>query len=123
MSPPFQDCRSSWCPHLDSQTLSRYEAPGMEEEIYRYPAVLDTDEFFQETEDESHQTDATTDDSMEASRWFGALNPIGSGYFWESPGESWLTDTDREVNWDGSETEDWSRPPQINTMGQEWFYE
>ena len=95
----------------------------MEGEICRYPAALGADEFFQETEDESWQTDANMGDSMEESEWFGAMNPVSNGYFWESPNESWLTDTDREVNEDGSDNEDWSRPSPINTMGLEWFYE
>ena len=43
MGPPFRDCRDLWCPHLDSPALFWYEASGMEEEICRYPAVLDTD--------------------------------------------------------------------------------
>ena len=39
----------------------------MEEEIYRYPAVLDTDGFSQETEDGSQQTDANRSNGMEES--------------------------------------------------------
>ena len=100
-----------------------YEAPGMGEEICRYPAVLDTDEFFRETEDESWQTDVNMDDSMEESDWFGAMNPISNERFWEPPSESWLTDTDGEMLEDGSDNEDWSRPPPINTTGLERFYE
>ena len=51
------------------------------------------------------------------------MNPVSNGYFWELPSGSWLTDTDKEVNGDGSDNGDWSRPPQINAMGLEWFYE
>ena len=95
----------------------------MGEEICRYPAVLDADEFFRETEDESWQADANMDDSVEESDWFGVMNPVSNGYFWEPPSGSWLTDTDGEVNGDGSDNEDWSRQPPINTMGLERFYE
>ena len=124
MDPPFRDCRHFWCPQLGSPTLFWYVAENMEEEIYRFPAVLDTDEFFfQETENESQQTEANTDDGMMTDEWFGAMNPVDSGQFWEMPEESWLTDTNREASWEGSETEEWGRPPQINTMGLEWFYE
>ena len=123
MDPPFRYCRSSWCPHLDSPTLFWYKAQGMEGEICRYSAALDTDEFFQGAEDESWQTDADLDDSVGDSEWFGAMNPVSEWYLWELPSESWLTDTDGGVNEDGSDNEDWSRPPPINTMGLEWFYE
>ena len=94
----------------------------MEEEIYRYPAVLDTDGFFQETENSSQQTDANTDDGAEDSDWFEMKGPIVTEYFWEPPNESWITDTDREMPTDESDDDDWRRPPPINTTGLEWFY-
>ena len=51
----------------------------MEEEILRYPAAPDTDDFFYETEDECYQTDGTMSGNMEESEWFGALNPATVG--------------------------------------------
>ena len=77
LDPPFRDYRHFWCPHRDSLKLYWYEVEGMKEEIYRYPAVLDTDEFFQETEEESWQTGANMDDDMEDSEWFRAMGPWG----------------------------------------------
>ena len=67
MGPPFRDYRHFWSPHLDSPRLFWYENGDMREEIYRYPAVLETDEFFQETDDESCQTDEAANSSMEES--------------------------------------------------------
>ena len=100
-----------------------YEAPGMEEGICRYPAVLDTDEFSQETEDESWQTNESMEASLEESDWFGTMSPINNERFWEPPSESWITETDREMLTDGSDDSDWRRPPPINTAGLEWFYD
>ena len=97
----------------------------MEEEIYRYPAVLDTDWFFQETESESQWADTNMDDGMEESSWFGVVGPIDAEYFWEPPGDDWQSNMNEEANEDGSENEneDWAQPPSINTMGLERFYE
>ena len=74
--PPFRDCGSWWCPHLDSPALFWYEDQGMEEETYRYPAVLDAGEFFQETESENWPEDADTDDDVEESAWLQATGPV-----------------------------------------------
>ena len=123
MDPPFRDYRYFWCPILNSPTLFWYEKENMEEEIYRYPAVLDTDGFFQETENSSQQTDASADDGAEDSDWFEMEGPIDTEHFWEPPNESWITDTDREIPTDESDDENWRRPPPINTTGWEWFYE
>ena len=67
-----QDRRSHWCPHLGDPELYWYEVRGMEEEICRYPAVLYTDEFFQETENESGQTDSGLDYSMDRGKGLGS---------------------------------------------------
>ena len=123
MDPPYRDYQHYWSPHLDSQWLFWYENEDMREEIYRYPAVLGTDEFFQETDDESCQTDEAVNSSMEESIWFGVMNRVSGKDFWESPDESWLTSTDREEYDDGSDDEEWRQPPPINTTGPEWFYE
>ena len=93
------------------------------EEIYRFPAVLDTEGFFQETENSGQQTDANTGDDVEDSDWFETEGPIDSEHFWELPNESWETDSDREIPTDESDDENWRRPPPINTTGLEWFYE
>ena len=123
MDPPFRDYRYFWRPNLNSPTLFWYETENMEEEIYRYPAVLDTDGFFQETGNSSQQTNTNLDDGMEGSDWFGAEGPINAEYFWEPPSESWITDTDRELLTDGSDDDDWRRPPPINAAGLEWYSE
>ena len=145
LDPPFTDYRHFWCPHLDSPRLYWYEVEGMREEIYRYPAVLNTDSFFDETEEDSCQTSGGTDDDVECSEWFQPMGPIGAEYLWGPPPDSRRTDTDEEendersgsvngrqlsqinmneeVNQDESDNEDWSHPPPVNTMGLEWFYE
>ena len=124
MDPPYRDYRYYWCPNLNSSTLFWYETENMEEEICRYPAVLDTDDFFYETENESCQTDGKTDGNTEDSDWFGALNPVDDEYFWERDSESWQTVTGEEPQEEeGSDDEEWRRPPPINTLGPEWYYE
>ena len=126
MDSPSQDRRQLWCPHLNSRELFWYEVPGMEEEIFRYPAVLGTDEFFQETENESSQTNSDLYGDTGSGGWFGVLNTINAVRFWESPA---VTDDNNTMNWDEESSEDeegdehWSRPPPINTDGPEWFYE
>ena len=123
MDPPFTDYRGLWCPHLDSPELFWYRAPGMEEEICRYPAVLGTDEFFSETGNESWQTDITQEPGTDESDWFGVLRPISYEHYWEMPDESWVTDTAADSFDNESDSEEWRRPPPINTAGWEWFYE
>ena len=85
--------------------------------------MLDTDDFFCETGDESLQTDGATDDDIEESDWFGVLSPIGDEYFWELYSEDWQAVIEEESNEDGSDDEEWRRPPPINTSGPEWYYE
>ena len=119
MDPPYTDYRYFWCPVLYSPTLFWYATEGMEEDICRYPAVLDTDDFFRETEDESLQTDGTTEDDAKESEWFGVLSPISDEYFWELYSETWQTIPEEESNQDESDDEEWRRPPPINTSGLE----
>ena len=128
--PPFTDFRHFWCPHLDSPRLYWYEVEGMKDEIYRYPAALSTDDFFNETEDDSCQTDGGTDNGMEGSEWFQSMGPIGDDE--EVNDERSGSEDGRhlsQINMEGevyenkSDNEDWSQPPSINTMGHEWFYE
>ena len=123
MDPPYRDYRYFWCPILYSQTLFWYVTEGMEEEIYRYPAALNTDEFSQETESGSQQTDTNIDDDTEESDWFAAEGPIDAEHIWEPPSESWMTDTDREMPTGESDDEEWRQPPPINTTGLERRYE
>ena len=123
MDPPYADYRYYWCPVLYSRALFWYATEGMEEEICRYPAVLDTDDFFDETEDISLQTDGATDDDKEESEWFGAINPIQDEFFWELESENWQTIIEEESNEGESDDEEWRRPPPINTSGPEWYYE
>ena len=119
MDPPYTDYRYFWRPVLHSQTLFWYATDGMEEEICRYPAVLGTDDFFCDTEDESPQTDAAT----EGGDWFEALNPIGDEYFWGRHSEEGQTAVEEEPSEEGSDDEEWRQPPLINTSGPEWYYE
>ena len=125
MDPPYTDYRYYWCPVLYSRTLFWYATDGMEEEIYRYPAVLDTDWFFQEAESESQWTDGNQDNGLEENSWFEAMGPVDTGNFWEPPGDNGQLDTNEEANEDESNNgnEDWAQPPPINTTGLEWFYE
>ena len=98
----------------------------MEEEIYRYPAVLGTDEFFQETENESSQTNSDLYGTAGSGEWFGVLDTINAVRFWESPvatDENNTMNRDEESSEEGEGDEHWSRPPPINTEGPEWFYE
>ena len=122
---PNQDHRDLWCPHLDDPELYWYEVRGMEEEICRYPTVLGTDEFFQETENESDRTDAGRDYSVDSGEWFGVLGPVDVDVvrFWEATNDNVPSNSDAEVSEDGSSDEDWRRPPRVNTSGLEWYYE
>ena len=97
----------------------------MEEEICRYPTVLGTDEFFQETENESDRTDAGLDNSVDSGEWFGVLGPVDVDVvrFWEATNDNVPSSSDAEVSEDGSSDEEWRRPPPVNTSGLEWFYE
>ena len=123
MDPPYRDYQYFWRPNLNSPTLFWYVTENMEEEIYRYPAVLYTDEFFQETENESGQTDTSLDYNMDSGEWFGVLDPIDVVRFWEATDDNSPVNTDTEVSKDESSDEDWRRPPPINTSGLEWYYE
>ena len=124
MDPPYRDYRYFWCPNLNSPALFWHVTEDMEEEIYRYPAAQDTDDFFYETEDECYQTDGTMSGNMEESEWFGALDPVNNELFWGPYSESWQTITDEEAeDGNGSDDEEWRRPPPINTSRSEWYYE
>ena len=123
LDPPRQDRRGLWCPHLNSQEMFWYEVLGMEEEICRYPAVIGTDEFFQETEDESCQTDVSLNNGVDSGEWFGVLDPISVARYWEVSDDRDSMNMDAESSEDEGGNEDWRRPPPINTMGLEWFYE
>ena len=145
MDPPYRDYQYFWCPQLNSPTLFWYKKENMEEEIYRYPAVLSTENFFDETEDGSCQTDGGMDDNMEGSEWFQSMGQMEAEYFWEllngdgQTGEEEEVKDERSGYEDGrhlpqfnmeedgyeneSDNEDWRQPPSINTMGHEWFYE
>ena len=118
MDPPFRDYRYFWRPNLNSPMLFWYVTENMEEEIHRYPAVLYTDEFFQETENESGQTDTSLDYHTDGGEWFGVLGPIDGMRFWEATDNNSRVHTDAE-----SSDEEWRRPPPINTSGLEWYYE
>ena len=123
LDPPQQDRRGHWCPQLGSQEMFGYELPGMEEEICRYPAVIGTDELFQETEDESYQTDVSLINYVDSGEWFGVLDPISVVRSWEEPDISDLMDQEAVSSEDEDGSEEWRRPPPINTAGLEWFYE
>ena len=123
MDPPFTDYRYFWCPVLYSSTLFWYVTENMEEEIYRYPAALDTDEFFQMTEDESGQTDTGLDYNIDSGEWFGVLDQIDVARFWEATDNNSPASINTETREDESSDEEWRRPPPINTSGLEWYYE
>ena len=123
MVPPFTDYRYFWCPNLGSPVLFWYVAEGMEQEINRYPAVLYTDEFFQETESEDSRTDVSLDYSTDGDEWFGALGPIDEMRFWEATDSHSPVRTDAESSDEETSDEEWRRPPPINTSGPEWYYE
>ena len=123
MDPPYQDYRYFWCPNLNSPTLFRQVTENLEEEIYRYPAVLYTDEFFQETESESGWTDASQSHEMDSGGWFGVLGPNDIARFWETANDNSPVNTDTGASENESSNEDWRQPPPINTSGLEWCYE
>ena len=82
MDPPLQDHRSSRSPHLDGPALWGYEEPGMEEEITRYPAVLDTEEYSHESENDNWPADSDVNMDMEDSGWFQCMGGVfGEGYY------------------------------------------
>ena len=121
MDPPFTDYRYFWRPNLNSPTLFWYVAEDMEQEISRYPAVLYTDEFFQETENESGLTDTSLDYYTDSDEWFGVLGPIDGMRFWEATDNSSPMHTDAESSDEETSDEEWRRPPPINTSGLEWY--
>ena len=82
MEPPFRGHRGSWSPHLDSPALWRYEEPGMEEEITRYPAVLDTEECFHESENDNWPDESEVDTDIKGGEWFHGLGGVhGERYY------------------------------------------
>ena len=123
MNPPFRDYWYFWCPNLNSPTLFWYVIENMEEEIFRYPTVLYTDEFFQETENESGQADAGLDYNTDSGEWFGVLDSIDVVRFWEATDNNSTASTNTEISEDDSSDEEWRRPLPINTSGLEWYYE
>ena len=70
MDPPFRDRRSSRSPHLDSPALWWYEEPDTGEEITRYPAVLDTEVYFHESDNNNWPDESDVDMDAEDSEWF-----------------------------------------------------
>ena len=123
INPPFRDYRYFWRPNLNSPTLFWYVAENMEEEIHRYPTVLYTDEFFQETGNERDQTDTNQNYNTDSGEWFGVLDQIDVVRFWEATDNSSPAHTDTEDSENESSDEDWRQPPPINTAGLEWHYE
>ena len=123
MDPPFADYRHFWCPDLSSSTLFWYVAESMEQEISRYPAILYTGEFFQETGNESNQTDMSLDHYTDSGEWFEALGSIEVTRFWEATDYNSPAHTDAENSDEETSNEEWRRTPQINTSGLEWHYE
>ena len=123
MDPPFTDYQHYWRPNLGGSALFWYVVEDMEQEISRYPALLYTDEFFQETENESEQTDMSLNNHTDNEEWFGVLGPIVGMRFWEATDDSGPAHTDAESSNEESSDEEWRRPPPINTSGLEWYYE
>ena len=123
MDPPFTDYRHFWCPNLDCPTLCWHVTENMEEEIYRYPAVLYADEFSQETDDESGQTEMSQDHNMDSGDWFGAQDPVDEARFWVAADDHSPMNSGAQTSEDESSDEEWRQPPPINTSGPEWYYE
>ena len=123
MDPPFTDYRYYWCPNLNSSTLFWYVTKDMEQEISRYPAILYTDEFFQETENESGQTETDQDNHTDSGEWFEARGPIDAMRFWEAMNDYSPTHMDAQSSDEETSNEEWRRPPPINTSGLERYYE
>ena len=123
MDPPYTDYRHLWCPSLDCPTLFWYVTENMEEEIYRYPAVLCTDEYFEETDNESDQTEMGQSHNMDSDDWFEARNPVDGARFWVAEDDQSPVDMGVQIGEEESGDEEWGQPPPINTLGPEWFYE
>ena len=123
MDPPFTDYRYYWCPNLSSSTLFWCVTKDMEQEISRYPAILYTDEFFQETENESGQTVTDQDNHTDSGEWFEARGPIDAMRFWEAMNDYSPTHMDAQSSDEETSNEEWRRSPPINTSGLEWYYE
>ena len=61
MGPPFHEYLGWRRHHLDSEQIFWRDVPGMGEEITRYLAQQDTDEYFQEPANENWPSDTDTD--------------------------------------------------------------
>ena len=83
MDPPFQEYRSWWRSHMDSPALFWYEEPGMGEEITRYPAVISTEEYFQESGNENWPDASDAEEDMEDSNWFQFMGGMDEDQFYD----------------------------------------
>ena len=112
MDPPYCDYQDWWVPHLDSAQTFWRNMQAMDEEIIRYPTWMEcySDEYFGETTDESWPMENDGDE-----------NDGRSGN--EDERQLPQTNANEEGQEDQSDDEEWRRPPPINTMGLEWFYE
>ena len=112
MGPPYCDSQDWWAPHLDSAQTFWHNMQAMDEEIIRYPTLMEcyTDEYFGETTDESWPMEKDGDE-----------NDGRNGN--EDERQLPQTNANEEGQEDQSDDEEWRRPPPINTMGLEWFYE
>ena len=68
MDPPFRDYRSWRRPRLDGPALFWREVPDMEEELTRFPAGVNADEYVRESENKNWPEDSDVD--MEDSEWY-----------------------------------------------------